>query len=489
MKAKKRFGIVSAKKTESSGKERVKTGRRQNPQIPEGTEKKGTILKEKSGERLLKMAEWIRGPEFYKNSRAASEIALLYPGKAGQVRLRRFYGEKLWNALCLFLAGSLLSVLAVVLQPKVLSPEAAITRSSYDDRAQSVHLLVKEESGDSFDLTAEVSARRYTSGEAEEVLKQVKQKLDTRILGENRSLFHVQTDLDLIRELDGVSIVWESGNYHTMDMNGHILTEEIPAEGLTFHITGHLSLEDQKDIYEREITVVPPGLTEEEAREKAYLEAVQEADVSQIHTPLLKLPEEVNGVHVEWKEPSGGLLPALLLLVLLMTAAIYWNEDQKLHAQLVQRAGQMDADYAEIVNKLVLLLGAGMTIRGAWTRIAEEYAANKKEERFAYEEMLLSLNELQRGIPELQVYEHFGRRCANASYLKLSALLTQNLRKGTKGLLELFRREASESLRRQKNMVRKRGEEAGTKLLLPMFLMLAVVLMIVMIPAFLSMQI
>ncbi len=41
----------------------------------------------------------------------------------------------------------------------------------------------------------------------------------------------------------------------------------------------------------------------------------------------------------------------------------------------------------------------------------------------------------------------------------------------------------------RKARAKRLGEEAGTKLLLPMFLMLAVVLIIVIVPAFLTMQI
>jgi len=41
----------------------------------------------------------------------------------------------------------------------------------------------------------------------------------------------------------------------------------------------------------------------------------------------------------------------------------------------------------------------------------------------------------------------------------------------------------------RKAQAKRLGEEAGTKLLLPMFLMLAVVLVIVIVPAFLTLQI
>ena len=75
------------------------------------------------------------------------------------------------------------------------------------------------------------------------------------------------------------------------------------------------------------------------------------------------------------------------------------------------------------------------------------------------------------------------------SGLQKVRLLNQNLRKGTKGLTNLLQREAQEAFEERKNMAKKLGEEAGTKLMIPLFLMLAVVFVIVTVPAFLTIQI
>jgi hypothetical protein len=66
--------------------------------------------------------------------------------------------------------------------------------------------------------------------------------------------------------------------------------------------------------------------------------------------------------------------------------------------------------------------------------------------------------------------------------------LSQNLRKGGKGISEILRVEAIQSFENRKSTAKRLGEEAGTKLLMPMLGMLAVVLIMVMIPAFLTMQ-
>ena len=81
------------------------------------------------------------------------------------------------------------------------------------------------------------------------------------------------------------------------------------------------------------------------------------------------------------------------------------------------------------------------------------------------------------------------KECESPVYRKFGMLLSQNLRKGTKGLTNLLQREAQEAFEERKNMAKKLGEEAGTKLMIPLFLMLAVVFVIVTVPAFLTIQI
>lgn len=51
---------------------------------------------------------------------------------------------------------------------------------------------------------------------------------------------------------------------------------------------------------------------------------------------------------------------------------------------------------------------------------------------------------------------------------------------------QLLEKEADITMQQRKNMAKKQGEEAGTKMLLPMMMMLGIVMVIVMVPAILS---
>ena len=106
--------------------------------------------------------------------------------------------------------------------------------------------------------------------------------------------------------------------------------------------------------------------------------------------------------------------------------------------------------------------------------------------RFLYEEIYRVANELESGVSEGTAYEHFSLRCRSQQYTRLVTLLSQNLRKGNSGLLPLLHEESKKALAERMDHARKRGEEAGTKLLLPMMLMLVIVMVIIMIPAYLS---
>lgn len=153
----------------------------------------------------------------------------------------------------------------------------------------------------------------------------------------------------------------------------------------------------------------------------------------------------------------------------------------------------MMIDYAGIVGKFSLLLGAGMNISLAWEKIAFAYQKKREqgqiEKRYAYEEMLNTLYEIRDGVGELQAYENFGIRCQLSIYRRLSVLIVQNVRKGAQGMQRLLEQEEWEAYEQRKAYARQMGEEAGTKLLLPMGIMLAIVLAILVIPAGMTLNI
>ena len=188
-----------------------------------------------------------------------------------------------------------------------------------------------------------------------------------------------------------------------------------------------------------------------------------------------------------WREIIEDGSGYLLLLALSVAVFLFWVRSREPDRLLENRRKELLLDYPEIVNKLALYMGAGMTIRNAFFKMGEDYRKRRSErKRYVYEEILMMCYELQSGRSEREAYAHFGKRCQVQAYMKLCTLLSQNLRKGSNDLLRVLRQEADNAFAERKNLAKKLGEEAGTKLLLPMMMMLCIVMVVIMIPAYFS---
>ena len=62
------------------------------------------------------------------------------------------------------------------------------------------------------------------------------------------------------------------------------------------------------------------------------------------------------------------------------------------------------------------------------------------------------------------------------------------MRTGTRGMRQLLEEEMALALEQRKDLAKRQGEEAGTKLLLPLFIMLGIVMVMIVVPAWMSFQ-
>lgn len=144
-------------------------------------------------------------------------------------------------------------------------------------------------------------------------------------------------------------------------------------------------------------------------------------------------------------------------------------------------------DYPEMVSKFNVLVGAGMTIKQAWNIISAQYLNNRNKntaaEMPAFEEMAKTWREICDGESEKMAYQRFADRIKMAPYHRFVRLLINNLQKGNSGLCMLLEQESERAFAERRMFAKKLGEEASTKLLLPMILMLGIVMAITMVPA------
>lgn len=373
--------------------------------------------------------------------------------------------------------------------------DAAIPRNSYGEGTKTARVRAMAEDGEEAgDIEVIISEKAYTTEEIQELFQRSIRWLDTKILGENESPDRIEKDMELVTEIKGepIDVSWELDRYDVMNVYGEINEDGLEEEGIPVKLSAVLTYRERKEeqaLYECMVMVYPETLNEKERFLQSLKEEITKNDEETRTKSVFMLPGRIGGREVHFypvMETRGYVLMIMAALILCLVHAL---DRQNAEKETEKRRRQMRLDYPEIVSKLTLLLGAGMTVKRAWKRIAEDYGKKAgAQKRYAYEEMLYTCREMESGVTESESYERFGRRCGLQEYIKLGALLSQNLRKGTKGLKELLRIEAVQAFEERKARAKRLGEEAGTKLLMPMFLMLLVVLVIVIVPAFLSIQ-
>lgn len=364
-----------------------------------------------------------------------------------------------------------------------------LKRPDYSEAEKELDIQVSSQ-GKKFDTSICIAPRIYTAKEISSIFSDISKILEDTMLGENSSIDNITSDVVLCSSIDAypVTIQWLSDNYEIIDENGvvhNMLFEK--EERVEVVLTAILQYESYSAEYFYELTVRACDLSEKNYSKKVS-ENLEFAKNSNREEEYIYLPKEIDGKPITYeKKANWDSVFVILMLGIAAIIIVIFGEKSKQKKRADIRKKELKNSYSEMIAKITLLIGAGMTMRKAWEKIVEEYQFKKihknVKSKIVYEEMTESMNQLKSGVSELRVYQDFGNRCDVREYMKLSSLLAQNLKKGSRELLSMLKIETEDAFEERKNQAKKYGEEAGTKLLIPMIMILLVVMFIIMYPA------
>lgn len=375
-----------------------------------------------------------------------------------------------------------------------ISPDGKVLREGYGGDERQYQVLVEGLEEEEIPVTLTVGARTYTEEEAEEVFTRIMDMMEDRIRAENPSLMEVRTDLQLPSRLEeeGVRLRWYSSDPELIDSAGRVRNNaELEQQGRMVILSVELSDGIRRQDYELLTRVLPPERTPQEQQLAGFLKELEHQDQDQAMQPYLSLPESFDGKQLHYRTKESAGYEGIVLMGVLAAVVLSAKEQSERRQKEKKRERELLLDYADVLSKLMVLIGAGLTVRNAWERMVQDYERGLEQKkikpRAAYDEMRCTCYQMQSGMSEGEAYREFGRRCRLRPYLKMSSLLEQNRRAGTKNLRMIFQTEMADALEQRKNLARKLGEEAGTKLLMPLFLMLGIVMVMIMVPAMMTM--
>ena len=412
--------------------------------------------------------------------------------------------------LVMALASFLLNRESIYLKP------FEIERGSYGTQKTPYKLNIDAENlMNGMEFSVSVSPRKYDKEEADKVFVSKIEALKISILGSNIDFEHINSKLNFLSDLgEGIKANYafnpqkgskEDFRYYVkyqglIDGSGNVKNENFKIDETCdgfIEIQLSTEIKDKESPYKSEkfmfpVRVVSRNMSELESFKVSFIKAFDEKDKETINEDTIKLPKIVNNFRIKYKEKLN-LSFLLMPLFGILTAILLEARDKEAEKEKIKkRIRYLEIDYTQIITKILLYVSSGMTIRNSMIRLADVYQKseienNKSDERIAYKELIVVRNKLLGGYSEVRAYEEMAKNINLRTYTRFLNIIIQSIKNGNKELKNILNMEVQDALYERKQHAKKLGEEAATKLVLPLMMMLAIIMVIIMVPAFMGM--
>jgi len=163
---------------------------------------------------------------------------------------------------------------------------------------------------------------------------------------------------------------------------------------------------------------------------------------------------------------------------LIFSGLAYYYYGTVTKKKIEKRSDELLGDFSEVVSKLALLTNAGMILREAWQEVAT--AGNGT----IYVEMQKAIENMKNGVSETDAIFNFGTRCVIPEIKKFTSTIIQGMTKGNRELTSMLQEQSKEVWQLKKQLVRREGEKAASKLLIPISIMFVGILIMILVPIF-----
>lgn len=328
-----------------------------------------------------------------------------------------------------------------------------------------------------------VDKKVYETGEIVAMFDAYREEIIAAFLNGNENPANINSDLYFPDSIgsENIKLSWQPEDLSLIDLNGKLNSKNIPSEGIDTVVNLFMKLDDV------EATMVISVTLYQKEPTTMSLENIINSYIDSNNDPYSKqvnLPSEIDGKKITFTSKKDNLDYVFLILGILSVIAIFLSSNSETDKALKNRKDELLSDYPKIISKLLLLLNAGLNIKNALKKITDDYKKNSLKKRFAYEELIITVNSINSGVSESGSYYDYGKRCGTMEYIKLGSMLEQNLHAGTKELKALLTAEVTAAFENRKAAVLTKSKQAETKLIFPMILILIVIMLFIMVPAF-----
>lgn len=339
-------------------------------------------------------------------------------------------------------------------------------------------------------ITVEVEPVLWTKQEADARVEQVISELEYEILGANQSLEEVEADLYLMESLEGYpfDIYWKSSDETLIDTYGTVNRTGL-LEDTIVTLTVEFTYMDWEWSSSFAVVLKKEVLTEQEQYRRSLETLLLQEQAENRQETEWELPKYMEEERLYYQETEkDNTILILVVLVLVGAVGVWIGQDQDLHKNRMTRQQQFKTEYIYFAESLSLYISAGLTLPIAMQFCINDYKKRKPKGHLLREALLDFQKDMQNGIGFLEAMKRLSETSDDVNYKRLAGLLNQGMINGALGLADSLEQEVQKTREEKRRQSKVEGEKVSTALIAPMMLQLGIVIVLIMLPAFSSMQ-
>lgn len=406
-----------------------------------------------------------------------------------KIRLRNAQMVLIFTIIFMF---SLL--IAIILSNSEEATLNKLNRPEYGEEIRSEYIRASlSYQGDVLDkyIRIKIPPKRLTEDEKKQILSEYVRNLPSIILANNDGLNSITSDLYLPEKDEqlNIAIEWSSSSPELINNRGEL--DSLKAQnGGEVLLTASLSLDDLVEVVSIPLRVTPIEVKDHKrALENRFSDYIEELEQRLELEEEVVLPSHINDdISIQWSKGKRSILPVIFAIFGFGYLILFFKRYDGLEKEFKIRKEAIIDDFPDFIDKLILLLNAGLVTDAALKKIAIDYKryAAKHEKRPLYEGIV----EMQKRIdetntPMIKEIREFAIGSGVRELIRFAAIVEDNINKGST-LTEKLQGEGSLLWLGKKKRAEEKGRLVETKMTFPLVLLLMSIIMITTAPVLLE---
>ena len=148
------------------------------------------------------------------------------------------------------------------------------------DKGEKSQKLIAKTKDQEAEITVAIQEQAYTQEELQKAFEAAGKKLETLVLGENKSLDEIRSDLNLVQKVPdtGIEVSWELSDYQVMNILGEIQDKNLGEHGTVLELKALLTYGEEQAEHRFSARVFPPKLDDAGQFQRQLEKKIKEVD-------------------------------------------------------------------------------------------------------------------------------------------------------------------------------------------------------------------